>query len=271
MIIKKVYFVFCILYFKWCIMVCKKIVILSATLVSSYMLSACSSSGLDYRQSYSTSTAHIQPQIAFIAEKAETLPPYGYVQFCRDNPTECPEQFMQNPQNSILNNEVTASTIPSSTIDALSPFNLSQNLRRLINNNEQEKQQFNTIIGLLNSVNHEVNNSITQVTDMEGFGVLENWRIPNVKSFISDIGDCEDFALAKRKILIERYGFNRNALSMAVLRRPEGDIHAVLMVRTSYGDYVLDNLETKVLPWHDTGYQWIKKQAFGRPSQWISL
>ncbi len=251
----------------------KKIINLSVVLVSSYMLSACSSNA-NYRGSfYEQATQQIpdvQPQIAFISEKTATLPPYGYVQFCRDNPNECPEQYTNTPQASVLNNEVTASTLPA-TIEPLNPFNLSHNLHRLLNNNPQEKQQFDTIIGLLDSVNREVNNSITQVTDMDGFGVVENWRIPNVNSFVGDIGDCEDFALAKRKILIERYGFNRNALSMSVLRRPDGDIHAVLMVRTSYGDYVLDNLERDVLPWHKTGYQWLKKQAFGKPSQWISL
>ena len=190
------------------------------------------------------------------------------MQFCRDNPAECPEQYAIQPQNSILSTEVTATT---AGIEPLSPFNLSHNLRRLLNNNPQEKHQFNNVIGLLDDVNRQVNNSVTQVTDIDGFGVVENWRIPNLNSFTRDIGDCEDFALAKRKVLMERYGFNRNALSISVLRRPQGDVHAVLMVRTSYGDYVLDNLERDVLPWHKTGYQWLKKQSFGNPSKWISL
>lgn len=237
------------------------------TLLSGYFLSACSSNP-SYLQSNFSETTYIRPEIAFITEKNITLPPYGYVQFCRDNPAECPEQFAYKTQNSILNTEVTAST---TGIEPLNPFNLTQNLRRLINNNPQDKQNFNTITELLDSVNREVNNSIIQVTDMEGFGVVENWRIPNLNRFDSDIGDCEDFALAKRKLLIDRYGFNRNALSISVLRRPQGDIHAVLMVRTSYGDYVLDNLERDVLPWHQTGYQWLKKQSFGNPSKWISL
>lgn len=262
----------------------KKIMMISVTLFSSYMLSACSSSHSymlndsqenTYRQEAQIQL-QIQPKIAFISEKTPTLPPYGYVQFCQDNPTECPEQYNSNPQNSVLSNETTASTFGASTgsvydVNALNPFNLSHNLRRLIANNPQDKQEFNNIIGLLDSVNRNVNNSITQVTDMDGFGVTENWRIPSLTSFISDIGDCEDFALAKRKVLIERYGFNRNALSMSVLRRPEGDIHAVLMVRTSYGDYVLDNLEPNVLPWHKTGYTWLKKQEFGKPNTWVSL
>jgi predicted transglutaminase-like cysteine proteinase len=258
----------------------KKILMVSTVIFSSYMLSACSATQ-GYRASYNQNTyqqiPQIQPQIAFISEKTSTLPPYGYVQFCRDNPTECIDQNISNPQSSVLNNEITASTTAHtstasiSAADSLNPFNLSHNLRRLISNNPQEKQQFNNIIALLDSVNRNVNNNVTQVTDMDGFGVAENWRLPDVNSFVGDIGDCEDFALAKRKILIENYGFNRNALSMSVLRRPQGDVHAVLMVRTAYGDYVLDNLERDVLPWHKTGYQWLKKQAFGKPNQWVSL
>lgn len=248
----------------------KKIVSLNLILLSSYMLSACGTSHLNYNQIplQPQETVKIQPSMAFIAEKSVTLPPYGYVKFCQNNLQECPEQFMKKPQSSIIGTEATASTL---SVDTLSPLNLSHNLRRLINNNPQEKQKFHDIIGLLSSVNNEVNNSITQISDMDGFGVVENWRIPDVNSFVGDIGDCEDFALAKRKILVDRYGFNRNALSMAVLRRSDGDIHAVLMVRTSYGDYVLDNLDKDVRPWHKTGYQWIKKQAFGNPSEWISL
>jgi predicted transglutaminase-like cysteine proteinase len=43
------------------------------------------------------------------------------------------------------------------------------------------------------------------------------------------------------------------------------------MVRTPYGDFVLDNLERDILPWHKTGYAWLKKQSFNQPSEWVSL
>ena len=35
---------------------------------------------------------------------------------------------------------------------------------------------------------------------------------------------------------------------MTVARQPNGDGHAVLTVRTSIGEYMLDNLEPRVLP-----------------------
>lgn len=245
----------------------KKITLVGFTVLSSYFLSACSSTHYSFNMPVQQpSPTHTR--IAFIAEKSSTLPPYGYVQFCNDNPKECPEQFMQKPQTSVINNETTATT---AGIQPLSPFNKIYNLQRLINNDPVEQDNYNTVLSLLESVNRQVNNSVMQVTDMDGFGVLENWRIPSLNTFGGDIGDCEDFALAKRKILIDTYGFSRNNVSMSVLRRSGGDIHAVLMVRTPYGDYVLDNLERNVLPWHQTGYQWLKKQSSNNPNQWVSL
>jgi predicted transglutaminase-like cysteine proteinase len=244
----------------------KKMTIIGATLLSSYFLGACSQSQYNLNALQESPVTH--SKIAFIAEKSATLPPYGYVQFCRDNSAECPEQYMQKPQQTVQNSETTATT---AGIQPLSPFNRLYNLQRLINNHPVEKENFTSVLSLLESVNRQVNNNVMQVTDMDGFGVLENWRLPNLNKFGGDIGDCEDFALAKRKILIDTYGFNRNDVSMSVLRRPQGDVHAVLMVRTPYGDYVLDNLERDVLPWHQTGYSWLKKQSFDNPSQWISL
>jgi len=249
----------------------KKVTLLGFTLFSSYLLSACSSTHYGFN-SIPQQPSLEHTKIAFITEKNTALPPYGYLQFCTDNPAECPEQYVQpqapNTINSVMNSEATATT---AGIQPLSPFNKIYNLQRLIEKDPIEQDNYNTVLSLLESVNRQVNNSVMQMTDMDGFGVLENWRIPNLNKFGGDIGDCEDFALAKRKILIDTYGFNRNNVAMSVLLRSGGDIHAVLMVRTPYGDYVLDNLERDILPWHQTGYEWIKKQSSTNPHQWVSL
>ena len=50
----------------------------------------------------------------------------------------------------------------------------------------------------LDEVNRGVNQAIEPATDMEVYGVSEYWTIPTNR------GDCEDFALLKRKDLIER-------------------------------------------------------------------
>ena len=54
-------------------------------------------------------------------------------------------------------------------------------------------------------------------------------------------------------------------------RAPSGDGHAVLMVRTDRGDFILDNQEQKVKLWTETGYRFIKRQAQENPNRWVSL
>ena len=101
--------------------------------------------------------------------------------------------------------------------------------------------------GVVRSVNAMVNNSITPMTDKEIYGKDEVWAYPTTA------GDCEDFALLKRRILIQR-GISPANLLLTVVRKPDGEGHAVLTLRTSQGDFVLDNLASSVKPWFDTPY-----------------
>ena len=50
-------------------------------------------------------------------------------------------------------------------------------------------------------------------------------------------------------------------LLITVVRKPDGEGHAVLTVRTDKGDYVLDNLTDTVKPWEETGYRYLKRQS----------
>jgi predicted transglutaminase-like cysteine proteinase len=114
-------------------------------------------------------------------------------------------------------------------------------------------------------INALVNQRIEPVTDADQFGVAERWTYPDTGR-----GDCEDYVLLKRRLLIEA-GFPREALLITVVRDKIGDGHAVLTVRTSKGEYVLDNQETEVLPWQETGYRFIKRQSQSDPNLWVSL
>ena len=49
-----------------------------------------------------------------------------------------------------------------------------------------------------------------------------------------------------------------------------GEGHAVLMVRTDRGDYILDNKRNAVLPWYRTGYVFVKREG-SEGSAWASL
>lgn len=113
-------------------------------------------------------------------------------------------------------------------------------------------------------VNYTVNSSITPLTDMEIYGVEERWAYPR------SVGDCEDFALLKRKMLIDR-GVDPADLLMTVVLQPNGEGHAVLTIRTDHGDFILDNMRNKVLLWSETEYTYLKRQSSSQPSRWVKL
>jgi predicted transglutaminase-like cysteine proteinase len=114
-------------------------------------------------------------------------------------------------------------------------------------------------------INNYVNKSIKPITDQEQWGVVERWSYPD-----TGYGDCEDYVLLKRRLLIES-GWPREALLITVVRDKRGDGHAVLTVRTNKGEFVLDNQEGKVLPWTETGYRFVKRQSQSDPNVWVTL
>ena len=83
-------------------------------------------------------------------------------------------------------------------------------------------------------------------------------------------GDCEDYALTKRHMLI-RSGWPASSLRLAVARTPWGEGHMVLVVRTSKGDLVLDNLTGSVRQWSKTGLRWEMIQSSRNPRNWFRV
>lgn len=116
----------------------------------------------------------------------------------------------------------------------------------------------------LDEINRNINRAIAPATDLEIYGVSEYWTMP------VDRGDCEDYALLKQKVLIER-GWPRSALLLTVVRDEKGEGHAVLTVRTSQGDFILDNKVDDVRIWHKSGYQLVMRQSYLDPRVWVSL
>ena len=80
-------------------------------------------------------------------------------------------------------------------------------------------------------------------------------------------GDCEDFSLLKRKQLINA-GVAIENLSLAVVRDTTDNGHAVLLVRTDRGEFVLDNQTNEIKPWNQTNYRFIKQQSRTNPNEW---
>jgi predicted transglutaminase-like cysteine proteinase len=120
------------------------------------------------------------------------------------------------------------------------------------------------IWGLIQRTNLHVNQTITPITDQAHWGVNDRWDYPD-----DGKGDCEDIQLLKRKLLIEA-GLPRRALRMTVVIDRKDAGHAVLTVRTDRGDFILDNERDAVLPWHKTGYEFIKREG-SEGAAWVAL
>jgi predicted transglutaminase-like cysteine proteinase len=116
----------------------------------------------------------------------------------------------------------------------------------------------------LRSVNRRVNARIRPITDKSHWGVVDRWDFPD-----DGFGDCEDYQLLKRRMLVER-GLPRRVLLMTVVIDETNEGHAVLTVRTDRGDFILDNKTDAIRPWRRTGYSFIKRAGQDGPA-WVSL
>lgn len=116
-------------------------------------------------------------------------------------------------------------------------------------------------LGLLDRVNRDVNGAMRPQPES---GRTDVWKIGGSS------GDCEDYALTKRAALL-RKGFPTSALLMTTVITGRGESHAVLMVRTDRGDFVLDNLNQIVKPWNSTGYKFLTMQSPDNPRVWVRL
>ena len=160
----------------------------------------------------------------FMRVYSETLPPIGYIRFCRTFAEACVDN--------------------GSEPERLEPT-------------EKRWEQ-------LLSVNGLVNEMIAPVSDQELYGEEERWTFPTTK------GDCEDYVLLKRRMLIEK-GWPTSALLITVVTDENGGGHAVLTVRTSKGDFILDNRRPDVLVWNRIPYRFFKRQSYRSPNMWMSL
>jgi predicted transglutaminase-like cysteine proteinase len=117
---------------------------------------------------------------------------------------------------------------------------------------------------LLLRVNALVAKRVAPTEDMDHWGVPDRW------DFAEDgKGDCEDYALLKRRLLAEA-GLPRRAMRMTVVIDEAKVGHAVLTVLTDKGDLVLDNKDSRILPWARTGYEFVKREST-YATGWVAL
>jgi len=114
-------------------------------------------------------------------------------------------------------------------------------------------------------VHKRVNARVKPMPDMKHWGFIDRWSYPT-----DGKGDCEDFALLKRKLLM-KVGFPRQSLLMTVVKDERNEGHAVLTVKTTAGEFVLDNMNDEVKPWNRTAYRFVKRQSQVDQNIWVQI
>ena len=117
---------------------------------------------------------------------------------------------------------------------------------------------------LLKHVNQSVNMSIIPTSKSYGPNLGDGWTIA------PDMGDCNDYAVTKRHELLES-GLPSKALRLSVVKTASGIGHLVLVVVTTKGDIVMDNLTEVIRPWQSTDYHWLKIQSATDSKFWYEI
>jgi predicted transglutaminase-like cysteine proteinase len=117
---------------------------------------------------------------------------------------------------------------------------------------------------LLKRVNRSVNMSITPTLKSYGSNLGDGWTIA------PETGDCNDYAVTKRHQLLES-GLPSKALRLSVVKTAAGIGHLVLVVATTKGDVVMDNLTEVIRPWQSTDYHWLKIQSAADSRFWYEV
>lgn len=120
------------------------------------------------------------------------------------------------------------------------------------------------VSALLKRVNHDVNTAIAPTVKDYGSDLRNGWTIAPAS------GDCNDYAVTKRHDLIEG-GLPARALRLSVVRTASGTGHLVLVVATTSGDIVMDNLTDAIRPWKSTNYRWLKIQSSTDARFWYEI
>ena len=111
-------------------------------------------------------------------------------------------------------------------------------------------------------INSQVNASISYKTDLEQYSTPEFW------TEAGKFGDCEDYALLKRQVLLKN-GFEREYLHLACCWVETGEYHCVLLVDTDSGWYALDNRHDSLMRPSTLGYTWDK--ALREDGKWYTI
>lgn len=119
---------------------------------------------------------------------------------------------------------------------------------------------------ILTAVQRQGNRDVRYQTDITTYGVPEFWAYPQESGKLDLVGDCEDIALYKRKLLIDK-GIPSSVLLLTICKDMHGNGHCVLCVCTENKDFIMcNNHETLVTPrtMIREGYTFLYRQQLGR-------
>lgn len=136
-----------------------------------------------------------------------------------------------------------------------------------------------SVLDTMVRVNRAGNKRIKPVTDEKHYGWKDGRYVhtgKDGKKFVDRLGfgedgkgDCDDYALAKQRDL-RALGWPRTALLLTIVRTsPKAkQHHLVLVVRTTEGDFVLDNLTQKIVKLEDLKYVILAQQMPDYEYRW---
>ena len=168
-----------------------------------------------------------------IVEASPTLAPFQHVRFCLRYPSDCKSNPTENER-----------------------IDLDARTTELL----KDCRGF----GAVARVNHSVNISIIPTPKSYGPNLGDGWTIA------PEMGDWNDYAVTKRHELLEN-GLPSKALRLSVVKTASGIGHLVLVVVTTKGDIVMDNLTEVIRPWQSTDYHWLKIQSATDVKFWYEI
>ena len=240
------------------------------------LLCGCASTGqLEFSQAPAVSAKRF-------AALQSAAPPVGAMQFCAADPERCGAQaaaYFQGKPGAISPVAVGGIDDSGSRADARNEaFRYMLAARR---NSEARLKQAEAegvifvsaaksvqvalneeLWAQLKDVQNTINRTLRPATDQEIYGKEEVWALPLLSWSLKGAprGDCEDFALEKRARLLD-LGWAPEALSIMVVDAPRIGAHAVLVVSTDRGEFVLDNLEYEPVLAETLPYTWVSRQS----------
>ncbi len=211
----------------------------------------------------------------FTSVGARAAPPRGYVEFCFQTPEECPGLEARERGISATSaywKEVFSAVEPAALA---APDAKSRAPTSLIAPGEPGQSAQRPMLALtprlwqnLKAANDAVNSAALPISDRALHGMSDHWSLP-LRQGKRLLGDCEDFVLEKRRLL-RAHGYPSNTLSVALVRTAWGENHAVLIVSTDRGEFVMDSLSDKLSLWSQVDYTLLLRQSPFGEDIWVS-